>query len=61
MVASVLALQQGVVPQTLNYQQPDPKCPVHVIHSHPAPAAKPTALVLNHTLFGQAVAMLLGR
>ncbi|MBN2474685.1 MAG: beta-ketoacyl-[acyl-carrier-protein] synthase family protein [Pirellulales bacterium] len=60
MAASVLALNQGLVPHTLNYQTPDPNCPVRVIHTEPAAAESPTALVLNHTIFGQAVAIALG-
>ena len=31
----VLALQHGQVPATLNYQQPDPQCPINVIHGRP--------------------------
>ena len=27
---SVLALEKGVVPPTLNYETPDPECPVNV-------------------------------
>jgi 3-oxoacyl-[acyl-carrier-protein] synthase II len=60
MAASVLALQKGCVPQTLNYQRPDPHCPVNVIHRQSAKIDQPIALVLNHTMFGQAVAVLLG-
>jgi 3-oxoacyl-[acyl-carrier-protein] synthase II len=60
MAVSVLALQEGYVPQTLNYQYPDPHCPVNVIHDQPMEISKPTALLLNYTTFGQAVAVLLG-
>ncbi|MHC4179649.1 MAG: beta-ketoacyl-[acyl-carrier-protein] synthase family protein [Planctomycetota bacterium] len=60
MAVSVLALQQQCVPQTLNYQLPDPQCPVNVVHGRSVKANRPTVLVLNHTTFGQAVAMLLG-
>ena len=31
MVASLLALKHGEIPVTLNYDQPDPHCPVHVV------------------------------
>lgn len=58
MAASVLALQQRCVPQTLNYQKPDPNCPVNVIHRQSMTIDRPTALVLNHTGLGQATAML---
>lgn len=59
MAVSVLALQRQSVPHTLNYQQPDPHCPVNVIHGRPSNIDQPTALVLNHTSLGQAVAILL--
>jgi len=58
MAASVLGLQRGLIPQTLNYRQPDPDCPVHVVRERPIPADRPTALILNHAHSGQAVAML---
>ena len=37
MAASVLGLHHGVVPRTLNYEEPDPDCPVAV----PTGAAAP--------------------
>ncbi len=60
MVAGVLSLQEGLIPPTLNYQQPDPNCPVNVVHGQPLATTKPTALILNHTPYGQAMAVLLG-
>ena len=59
MAASVLALQHATVPPTRNYEYPDPECPVNVVHGRPMEIDKPTALVLNHTHFGQAAAVLL--
>jgi 3-oxoacyl-[acyl-carrier-protein] synthase II len=50
-------LQHGLVPPTLNYEQPDPDCPINVIHGQPLPIEKPVALLLNHSRYGQAVAM----
>ena len=35
LVGSVLALQHAEVPPTLNYQTPDPRCPVNVVHGDP--------------------------
>ena len=60
MAVSVMALHHGLIPPTLNYSTPDPECPVNVIHGEPMKVDQPTALVLNHTIFGQAVAVLLG-
>jgi len=60
MAASVLALQKGIIPYTLNYEQPDPECPINVICSKPMKTDRPTAMVLNHTILGQAAAVILG-
>ena len=59
MVASALALQKGLVPPTLNYEHPDPECPVNVVHGRPVETDKPIAIMLNHTLWGQAAALVL--
>ncbi len=59
MAASVLALQHKLVPATLNYERPDPACPIRVIHGAPMPNPKPVALVLNHGHTGQAAAVVL--
>ncbi len=59
-VVGVLALQHGLIPPTLNYEYPDPQCPINVIHGQPAPLAKSVALVLSHSRHGQAVAVVLG-
>jgi 3-oxoacyl-[acyl-carrier-protein] synthase II len=58
-VASILAIQHGRVPVTLNYERPDPACPVNVISREPLTGAKPVALLLNHSMTGQAVAMVI--
>ncbi|MBU4271479.1 MAG: beta-ketoacyl-[acyl-carrier-protein] synthase family protein [Planctomycetes bacterium] len=57
---SVLALHAGLIPPTLNYERPDPQCPVNVVHGRPAPLERPTAMVLAHSHHGQAVAVVLG-
>ena len=59
MAASVLALANNVVPATLNYEHPDPQCPVNVIRGQPLQGAKPVALLLNHTTLGQAASLVL--
>jgi 3-oxoacyl-[acyl-carrier-protein] synthase II len=59
MAVSVLAFEHGLVPRTLNYEYPDPQCPVNVIHGQSLAGARPTAVVLNHTLLGQAIALVL--
>jgi 3-oxoacyl-[acyl-carrier-protein] synthase II len=59
MAASVLALVHGRVPPTLNYNTPDPACPINVVHGGPLTGAKPTALVLNQSSTGQAAAVVI--
>ena len=59
MAATVLAFDKGLVPPTLNYERPDPKCPVNVIHGEPLKLPRPTALLLNHSHDGRSVAMVL--
>jgi len=60
MAASVLAIDTGLVPPTLNYESPDPACPVNVIHGTPLTTDKRTALVLNQSETGQTAAVVLG-
>jgi len=60
MVAGILALKHGLVPPTLNYRVPDPQCPVRVVHDRPQPLEQPVVMILSHTHYGQAVAVVLG-
>jgi len=59
MTASVLSLAEGMVPATLNYRRPDPNCPVRVVCGAPVLTPTRTALTLNWTWIGQAVAVVL--
>jgi 3-oxoacyl-[acyl-carrier-protein] synthase II len=59
-VLTILAFQHGQVPPTLNYERPDPQCPVNVIHGRTMPLNRSTALILSHTRHGQAAAVVLG-
>ena len=59
MAASLLAFEHGHVPPTLNYERPDPLCPIHVIHGAPAPVQSPVALILNQSGTGQAAALVI--
>ena len=58
LAVSVKAVAEGVVPATLNYQHPDPSCPVNVIRGDPMEARNRTAVVLNQTPFGQFASVL---
>lgn len=59
LIVSILAIQTGVVPPTLNYETPDPACPIEVVTGSPLEGRPPTALVLNHNATGQAVATII--
>lgn len=59
LAVSLLGIQHQVVPPTLNYEQPDPACPVNVI-GETQPAQASTVVALNHKLTGQAVALVVG-
>lgn len=56
---AALAIQKRQAPPTLNYETPDPQCPVNVIHSRPMPLECPNVLVLAHSIHGQAAALVL--
>jgi 3-oxoacyl-[acyl-carrier-protein] synthase II len=56
---SLLAIVNGAVPPTLNYANPDPQCPINVISRRPLHGAKPAALSVNFTPFGQSAAMVI--
>jgi 3-oxoacyl-[acyl-carrier-protein] synthase II len=57
LAASVVALGHGAVPPTLNYEEADPACPVHVATGEPRPLRKPHVLKVNFTPMGQCAAV----
>ncbi len=59
LAASVLALEKGAVPRTLNYEQPDPACPVTVIANEMKPIRTPYVLKVSFTQMGQCAAMVI--
>lgn len=56
LAVSLMGLQKSVVPPTLNYDQPDPDCPVNVV-STTKPSRASNVMALNHKLTGQAVSL----
>jgi 3-oxoacyl-[acyl-carrier-protein] synthase II len=60
-VASLFGLLEGEIPVTLNYEFPDPECPINVVHDRPLPVNQPTALLLSQGEHGQSVAVVIGR
>jgi 3-oxoacyl-[acyl-carrier-protein] synthase II len=58
LATSLLALQHGTVPATLNYDTPDPACPVAVVRE-PRPVTKPYVLKVSLTDLGQCAALVI--
>jgi len=56
-VASLLAFQHGVLPATLNYNVPDPACPVSVAAGGARPVTKPYFVKVGFTDMGQCGAL----
>jgi len=54
-VCSLLAYQHGTLPPTLNYEEPDPACPVAVLRE-PRPIQKPCFIKISMTELGQVAA-----
>jgi 3-oxoacyl-[acyl-carrier-protein] synthase II len=57
LACSVLALQNGQLPGTLNHAKPDPACPVTVHTGAPRPVAKQYAVKTSYTDLGQCSAI----
>lgn len=59
LLASILALQHGLLPPTLNCDNPDPNCRIGIHHREIRPTAKPYALKLSFTDLGQVAALVI--
>ena len=55
----LLAVSKGYVPATLNYQIPDPRCRLNVVHGAPQRVKTACALSVNRTSLGQSAAAIL--
>jgi 3-oxoacyl-[acyl-carrier-protein] synthase II len=55
LAGSLLAMRQGMLPQTLNYRTPDPHCRLNVIRE-PMRVSNPVAISVNRTRMGQSAA-----
>jgi 3-oxoacyl-[acyl-carrier-protein] synthase II len=56
LAVSLVSLAGGAIPPTLNYETPDPDCPVNVVADARAAESK-TFVKLNHSTTGQAAAV----
>ena len=59
LAASLLALPHGHMPPTLNYEHPDPACPVEVVAGAPRPITRPYVVKVSFTQMGQCAAAVL--
>ena len=57
LAASLLALRHGVLPPTLNFEEPDPACPLHLVAGDLRPTTSPYVLKVSFTEMGQCAAM----
>ena len=53
---SILSLSNNSVPASLNYAQPDPECPVNVVHGESLTGTAPIAIKLSRSGTGQTAA-----
>jgi 3-oxoacyl-(acyl-carrier-protein) synthase len=49
------------IPITLNYERPDPDCPIDVVHGTQIPLERPVAVIVGHSPTGQAAALVVTR
>jgi 3-oxoacyl-[acyl-carrier-protein] synthase II len=56
LAASVIGLSHGVIPYTLNYETPDPACPLNIVAKRPLSTSNRIVLSVNVTRAGQAAA-----
>jgi 3-oxoacyl-[acyl-carrier-protein] synthase II len=58
LAASIVGLLHGVVPHTLNYETPDPACPLNVVRGEPRSVTNKRLININVTRMGQASALI---
>lgn len=57
LASSLIAMQHGCIPATANYSQPDPQCPLNVVHGPMASISNKLLLKINVTGHAQAAAV----
>ena len=57
LAASLLAMKHGILPPTLNYEEPDPACPIAVAAGQDRPVTKPYVVKVGLTELGQCAAL----
>jgi 3-oxoacyl-[acyl-carrier-protein] synthase II len=61
LIADLVALERGIVVPTLNFENPDPECPVTVLVGKPRAVAQPHIAKVGFTQPGQCAAVILRR
>jgi 3-oxoacyl-[acyl-carrier-protein] synthase II len=56
LAGSLLGLTHGLIPPTLNYDTPDPECPLNIVSGKPLATDNRIVLKINVTRMGQATA-----
>ncbi|MDR1957706.1 MAG: beta-ketoacyl-[acyl-carrier-protein] synthase family protein [Planctomycetaceae bacterium] len=59
LAASVLGLQQNLIPPTRNHVKTASDCPIDVVHGVPRESQKSTVLAMNHSRTGRSVALVI--
>lgn len=57
LIASLLGVNRGLIPPTLNCDEPDPECAADVVRGGPRETTNPIFIKTNLTRFGQAAAL----
>ncbi len=57
LIASLIGVNRGLIPPTLNCDEPDPSCPLDLVTGPARPTDSPTFLNINLTRHGQAAAV----
>ena len=57
LAASLLGMARGVIPPTINYDTPDPECPVNVVHGGPMTMPAGAGIATSVSRLGQAAAV----
>lgn len=57
LVASLLAMEHGILPPTLNFEEPDPACDIPVAAGSSRPVTRPYFMKLGFTEMGQCAAL----
>ncbi len=56
LAASIVGLSRGLIPHTLNYETPDPECPLNIVTGQPRETDNRIVLNINVSRAGQATA-----